>query len=114
MQLSSKCRSWVPVLWTHGKRDKLGYCTQDLAPLYSRKLPNQLLIFSCGCSSLYHLHFSLFCIECNKAKVVCNFFPFFLLFSECVQEGYMIMERRKKNSNILNLSFKQFSKVKDV
>lgn len=84
------------------------------APLYSRKLPNQLLIFSFGCS-LYHLHFSLFCIECNKAKVVCNFFPpFSALFRVCAGRLHNNGKEKEKQSNILNLSLKQFSEVKDI
>lgn len=56
---------------------------QRKTQLYSSKLPNQLLIFGFGCSTLFHHHLSLFCVECNKINVIHSFFfPFSTLSFE--------------------------------
>lgn len=47
---------------------------QRKTQLYSSKLPNQLLIFGFGCSTMFHHHLSLFCVECNKINVIHSFF----------------------------------------
>lgn len=87
-------------MWRQGQK-------QEQTQLYSRKLPNQLLIFSFGCATLFHLHFSFFCIECRNINLICIFFPFStLIFSNCVrfQEDYRVTERRKKNKATYKIS----------